>query len=108
MGHAWLNITYFSDEEFKAELRAENGARRPPPGRLAASAAGTAVMRDRDEPRFLACVVLCGGAGALLSAGQQGQGQTPESAATVESGSRKRIQRDRGLRGLVPKQGRQR
>jgi hypothetical protein len=30
-----------------------------------------------ERAAFLACVVLCGGAGALLSAGQQGQGQTP-------------------------------
>ena len=30
-----------------------------------------------ERAAFLACVVLCGGASALLIAGQQGQGQTP-------------------------------
>jgi hypothetical protein len=27
MGHAWLNITYYSDEEFKAETAKRGGAK---------------------------------------------------------------------------------
>jgi hypothetical protein len=31
MGHAWLNITYFSDEEFKAELAKRSESKQPAP-----------------------------------------------------------------------------
>ena len=37
MGHAWLNITYFGDDEFKAEVARRNGSR---PAALATTPAG--------------------------------------------------------------------
>jgi hypothetical protein len=37
MGHTWLNITYFSDEDFKAELARRGG---PKPSATTAAAQG--------------------------------------------------------------------
>ena len=78
MGHAWLNITYFGDEEFKAEVARRNSSR---PAALQQRRRDRSRRRSGSDMNARLAVGLVAGvvisAGAWPRAGQQGQGQTP-------------------------------
>ena len=92
MGHAWVNITYMSDEDFKAELERRKTAPCRAASALAAPSAKCAVLSpprcSRASCWSRAWIVVARGQGASGAADRAGQGI--------------RAERDRRIRGLVP------
>ena len=131
MGHAWLNITYYNDDEFKAETAARaaktvNTTRRSPAAvtRRNSSTLQGAVrfgrrlfFRSSQESRDarssicqcrVAVAVVRRSAARSPARGQQGVGQTPSSLPLTAPIRERGIERHARVRGLVLRQGRQR
>ena len=128
MGHAWINITYYNDDEFKAEV-----AKRTTVNTTADSSSSSrsdSLQRVREAPsefgrrllfrlerhehartsirRASDCWSCRRAGGTLVGAGQQGVGQMPSSLPLTSPIRERGSSVTPALRGLVLRQGRQR
>ena len=102
MAHAWMNVVYLTDAEYKAllaERKAEGRCARPRPNASRPHRRARHVGTTMDHGGALCVIVVDGRAGVWVSAQQ--------APAAVRAAARVRRQHHRRLRGLVRQQGRQ-